>query len=81
MNIITTLWPGASPSTQTVGDYVTDSLEEHGGGVAENAHDTARNTAKALGRLIELLAERHALTADEVVKIAGRYHSDATLIP
>lgn len=34
---------------------------------------TASNAAAALGRLVQLLADRGVLTADEVKEIAGGY--------
>lgn len=41
--------------------------DDYGKGAMEAAADTARNNSKAIGRLLDLLSEKHLVTAEEVV--------------
>lgn len=82
MNITITRWPGDSGTTRTIEDFTLESLRETANsGVAESAQDTANNTAKALGRLLDLLATRRHLDANDVAHIIGTYPETATLTP
>lgn len=57
--------------TENVSDYVAVELDDarHDGGVMPDAEQTVENIRKAFGRLIEVLAVRGLLNADDVVKI------------
>ena len=65
----------ASPAID-ITDFVAREMDDLDvGGVLEEALHTARNTAKAFGRLVELLAEKNTLTPTEVSFIATGYHN------
>lgn len=45
-------------------------------GTAERAQEVANACAEAIGRLVSVLAEKGALTAPEVYRVAKGYHND-----
>lgn len=71
-NIKHSTWRGEK--TSTIADFVTSGLDGRDyDGALERAGATADNTAEALGRLVEILAEKGIVSASEVVIIAGNY--------
>ncbi len=76
---IKTKSPFEKEQTQSVAYYVERKLEGRADGRLESAAESAHNAAKALGRLVELLAERGVLDADDVVLIAGGFSTEASL--
>jgi len=58
-----------------------DGVLSRGGGldsdISDNAQMVANQCSEAIGRLIAVLAERGALTAPEVYRIARGWHNDA----
>jgi hypothetical protein len=56
--------------------YVDDSTDSWGdGGAVELARDKAGNTARALGRLCDLLMSRKLMTPDDLQAVAGGYQN------
>ncbi len=73
MIIKTTDWLGRS-QTDDVASYVEHALSSDGwddGGALERANRRANHSIAALSRLVDVLAERGVLTAEEVATIAG----------
>ena len=59
-----------------IAEFVAQEMDDCDiGGVLEEALHTARSAAKAFGRLVELLAQKNALTPTEVSFIATGYHN------
>ena len=81
MNITTTEYPKSKPQTDSVESFPANAMYDDHDGVAERAQRTADNVARALGRLLDLMAERHGLSAEDLTNIAGVYASTATLTP
>ena len=72
MRIKTEDW--GSSNIQEVSGYIADQLEDRDyGGATESAQATASNSAKGLGTLCNILAEKGLLTADDIVEIAASY--------
>lgn len=62
----------------TIEDFVASGCyDNNSSGVAETAQGTAENTAKALGRLIDLLASKGLLSGEEIGLIVGNYMAEA----
>lgn len=60
---------------ESIEDQFLRALDGEREGVAENAQGTADRTSQALGRLVNLLAERGQLNAADVLTISGAYSS------
>ena len=59
-------------SLEQYAEYRLDG-DDYGKGAMEAAADTARNNSKAIGRLLDLLSEKHLVTAEEVAAILEEY--------
>lgn len=63
-----------------VKDYVARQLTDtHADGTVERIGDVARQSAEAVGRLVELLADRGLLSAQDIVHLADDYVRDGVL--
>lgn len=71
-----------TPKDETVAEYVERKLTErcHTRGTLEDIQFRSENTAKALGRLMQLLAARGLLSARDVVEIAENAQREAEFI-
>lgn len=73
MKIKTENWRGER--IQDIEDHFSQALYGTSEGVAEIAGATAVNSCEALGRLVDLLAQRGLLNAADVLHISGAYSS------
>ena len=76
MKISTERW-GEKREYNSLEEYAEYRLDgdDHGKGQMEAATDTARNNSKAIGRLLDLLATKNLVTAEEVATIIDGYFS------
>lgn len=61
---------------ETIQRHIEAVLDGGRDGVSENAQATAAKTSAALGRLVNLLAEKRILDASEVLHVSGGYSSE-----
>ena len=76
-------YSSAKPDACGVVDTVSDSIiHNYREGVAEAADEKAGNCATALGRLVNILASKGILNAEEVLNVAGiSYTGEPELLP
>jgi len=76
--------PYQTPRDETVAQYAARCLGERDwddGGAVEAAAREAQNCSKAIGNLLELMAEKGMLTAPDVTSIVDYYRrDDATFV-
>jgi len=62
-------------------DYAESKLDgdDYGKGTMEAAADTARNNSQAIGRLLDLMADRGLVSAEEAATIVGEYTSGSAV--
>lgn len=67
-------------TTYSVKDYIDGSMQSLlAEGQIESVESKVNNISTAFGVLIEILADRGLLNADEIVKIAGKWEPSAEL--
>ena len=74
-------WRGDKNKEDSLINYVAHSLEDHNSDDSlDRMRGTSENIALAFGRLIDLLAEKKVLNAQEVVKIVGSEYKHEDVI-
>lgn len=65
---------------QSLEDYAESKLDgdDYGKGAMEAAADTARNNSQAIGRLLDLMAEKGLVSAEEAATVVEGYMSGST---
>lgn len=71
------------PETYSIVDTVSDSIiHSYRDGIAEAVDEKAENCAAAIGRLVNILASKGILNAEEVLAVAGiSYTGEPELLP
>lgn len=72
-----------SPVKYTISDYVSGTLEscDYEDGRLESASRVANNSARAIGRLVEILQHKGILSLEEVSEIAAGYDEGLEVVP